>query len=78
MQKYTDTLEPYRALANAIILQAAKDYRKALRRIHKYPKDAAAIAEKDNCERFFHSDWYGILTKVDGDMLIRKLQEEVQ
>ena len=78
MQKYTDTLEPYRALANAIILQAAKDYRKALRRIRKYPEDAGALAEKDNCEKFFRSDWYGILTRVDGEMLIRKMQEEVQ
>ena len=78
MQKYTDTLEPYQALANAIILQAVNEYRKALRRIHKYPKDAGALAEKDNCEKFFRSDWYGALTRVDGEMLIRKLQEEVQ
>lgn len=80
MQKYieTDTLEPYRALANAIILEAVKDYRKALKKLSKYPDAADALAEKDRCERFFRSEWYGVLTTVDGEMLIGKLQKEVQ
>ena len=71
-------MDPYRRLAEAIVLATVNEYRKALKRLCKYPKDTAALAEKDNCEKFFHSNWYGMLTRVDGDMLIRKLQEEAQ
>ena len=71
-------MDPYRRLAEAIVLATVNEYRKALKRLCKYPKDTAALAEKDNCEKFFHSNWYGMLTRVDGDMLIRKLQGEVQ
>jgi hypothetical protein len=28
-------------------------------------------------EKFFHSGWYGVLTGVDPDYLIRKLREKV-
>lgn len=57
-------------LANAIILQAVKDYRKAL----KGPSlNAAVIAE---CERFFRSDWFRMLTKVDGEYLITNIRKE--
>ncbi len=68
----------YRALADAIILQAVKDYRKALKKLSKFPDHDGAIAEKDSCERFFRSNWYGVLTTIDGEMLISKLQKEVQ
>ena len=71
-------MDPYRRLAEAIVLATVNEYRKALKRLCKYPKDTAALAEKDKCEKFFHSNWYGMLTRVDGDMLIRKLQEEAQ
>ena len=67
-------MDPYRRLAEAIVLATVNEYRKALKRIRKYPEDAGALAEKDNCEKFFRSDWYGILTRVDGEML-RKMQE---
>lgn len=70
--------DPYENLANAIVLQAAKDYRKALKALHKYPKSKSAKADKDELERFFRSQWYASLTSVDGEMLIRKLQEEVE
>ena len=68
---------PYEKLANAIILQAVKDYRSALRKLKRKPGNALAHAEIDSIERFFRSDWYKCLTEVDGEMLIRKLKEEV-
>lgn len=69
---------PYEDLANAIVLQAAKDYRKALKTLRVYPKSRSAKADKDELERFFRSQWYACLTPVDGELLIRKLQEEVE
>lgn len=70
-------ISPYEALANAIIVQAAKDYRKALRQLKKNPQNSAAMTDAMSCERFFRSGWYGALTLVDGELLIKKLREEV-
>jgi hypothetical protein len=36
-----------------------------------------AMADKDEIERFFRSQWFTVLTSVDGGMLIRSLQMEV-
>lgn len=35
------------------------------------------MADKDEIERFFRSRWFSVLTSVDGEMLIRSLQMEV-
>lgn len=67
----------YTYLANAIIIQAAQDYRKALRILKRYPRNEFALTEKKNDEDFFTSDWYSQLTKVDGKRLLERLQKEV-
>lgn len=67
----------YENLANAIILQAAKDYRMALKSLNANPRNRSALVEKDEIERFFRSGWFSVLTSVDGEMLIRSLQKEV-
>ena len=61
--------EPYQELANAIILQAVSDYRKALK------CDARGV--KRECVRFFRSEWFNSLTNLNGEMLIQKLKAEV-
>ena len=58
-------MNPYEELANAIVLQAVKDYR--------LTDDEAELAE---IERFFRSDWFGVLTDVDPEYLIRRLRKE--
>jgi len=73
-----DVTENYVALANAIILQAVKDYRAALKTLKKNPKNTSALKDKADVERFFCSAWYGELTTVDGKFLLRKLQQEVE
>lgn len=70
-------MDGYEKLANAIIIQAAKDYRVALRRLRRKPNNKDAASEKESIERFFRSDWFRTLTEVNGEMLIRKLNEEV-
>ena len=69
--------DTYKRLANAIILQAVKDYRNALKRLKKHPRNETALYTKREVERFFRSDWYTSLTTVDPEMLILKLNEEV-
>lgn len=62
--------DPYRNLANAIVVQAAKDYRKALRQLRRNPRYETARNEKNDVERFFHSEWFHYLTNVDPDYLL--------
>lgn len=67
----------YEKLANAIILQAVNDYRKALKRLKKNPENKMASYTKKECERFFRSGWYTSLTAINPEMLIEKLNKEV-
>ena len=67
----------YERLSNAIVLQAVKDYRNALKRLKKHPQNEKALNTKREVERFFRSDWYASLTTVDPEMLITKLRKEV-
>ncbi len=58
-------MNPYEELANAIILQAVKDYR--------LTDDERELQE---IERFFRSGWFGVLSKVDLEFLIKELRKE--
>ncbi len=70
--------DPYERLANAIILQAVADYRVTLKKIKAHPRDRKAIDEALEIERFFRSGWFSQLTSVDGEYLIKRLQDEVR
>lgn len=70
-------MNPTENLANAIVLQAVKDYRKAQRRLKKNQRDADSKATCRECERFFRSQWFQTLTSIDGEVLLAKLKEEV-
>lgn len=70
--------DPYERLATAIVLQAVSDYRVALKKIKAHPKNREAISEALEIEKFFRSGWYSILTDVDGEYLIRRLQDEIR
>lgn len=72
----TPEIDPYQELANAIVIMAAKDYRRALRIQRRNPDSHAAKIKIDEIERFFRSEWYQLLTSVDGEMLITRLREE--
>ena len=67
----------YENFANAIILQAVKDYRIALKSLKANARNRTAQADKAEIERFFRSQWYSALTDVNGEMLIHSLQKEV-
>ena len=61
-------------LTNAIVLQAVKDYRKALKGFSINGKSSSAVIA--DCERFFRSEWYRQLTNVDGEYLITNIRKE--
>lgn len=68
--------DPYQNLANAIVIAAAKDYRDALRSLQRNKNNDKAKRMKEEVERFFSSDWYSVLTDLDGAFLMRKIREE--
>ena len=55
-------IEPYERLANAIVVQACTDYR------------FGRISDSQ-MERFCHSQWYQLLTNVDGGYILNRLRE---
>ena len=71
-------MEPYESLANAIVMQAVKDYRTSLLHSKKRPDNKGYQIEVASLERFFRSDWYGELTNLNAEYLIRRVKEEVQ
>lgn len=73
-----DNLECYENLANAIILQAVKDYKTVLFRLEDHPNNRDAQFEKKRLESFFHSNWYNTLTDLDACTLILGVQARVK
>lgn len=63
-------MDGYKELANAIILQAVKDYRKALKHDER--------GRKREIEQFFRSEYFSMLTNISGEMMIQKLRAEVK
>lgn len=53
-------------LVEAIVKQAAKDYRAV-----RYEKESY---EKDKLESFFLSGWFHLLTGLDGDLVLERLK----
>jgi hypothetical protein len=66
----------YKNLANAIILQAVDDYRNLLR--DKQPNIKYLEVSITEIEKFFRSEWFKILTDVDGEYIIKKLRKEYE
>ena len=64
-------MNPYEALTNAMILQAAKDYRAS------WKKRNGAI-ERRQIQKFFHSRLFANITDVNPDYLIERLEAEHQ
>ena len=56
----------YEELANALVLQAVKDWRSGDER------------DKAEVEHFFRSAWFGCLTKLDPEALIMNLRKEIR
>ena len=74
----SENVDAYVNLANAVILTACKDYRKVLKKLSRNPGNRDALVAKKLIERFFQSGWFGILTSIDPEMLIDRLQKEVR
>lgn len=64
----------YQELANAIIIQAIKDYRQICRILSRNPDNKLEQHKKKNIEAFFVSDYFAAITNLDGHVLLQKLK----
>lgn len=73
----SEKITPYERLAGAIVSKAVDDYRYTLRKLKKYPRNYNLNGQKEELLRFFRSDWFTQLTDIDSEMLIHKINEEI-
>lgn len=69
-------MDGYELLARAIILKAVDDYRSARKVLAKNPNNIFAKDKIAQCERFFLSAWFTVLSNVDGELILNKLKDE--
>ena len=65
-------------LANAVVIQAAIDYRQAMKDLWLCPRDAKAKYMLEDCENFFKSRYFNFYTSINGVWLMNKLKEEFE
>ena len=63
-------------LANAVIIQAAEDFRAAQRILQADPENAEAKKTVAETEAFFLSEYYSRLTAYSGRKLLNRLRKE--
>ena len=71
-------MEPYQALANAIVELAVKDYRTALKYHYCHPDKKEYADAVDSLEQFFRSGWYGMLTDLDSEYIMISVRRMVR
>ena len=68
--------DPYQALAAAIVKQAANDYVNDIRKLRNKKltnrQREMVIDDKTDCERFFRSKFFGLISDVNADALIQE------
>ncbi len=72
------SMDPYQALGNAVVLQAVKDYRDAVKKLSRGKKNTTAEKTKNECERFFQSGYFNVFTELDGKALLSQLEKEAE
>jgi hypothetical protein len=71
-------MEPYQALANAIVELAVKDYKRALKYHYRHPSRKEYADEVASLERFFRSGWFEMLTNLDAEVLVAGVRRMVR
>ena len=69
--------EGWKNLANGIVLQAARDYRRTLRRQGLNPEKETVSEYQLSIEQFFRSDWFKTICNLDGEALMLRIRAEV-
>ena len=72
------TNDPYKELANAVILQAVEDYRKWTKEYSGSRDDRKLRKKLVELKEFFRSEWFSLLTDLDGEQLLLRLKAELE
>ena len=67
--------EAYERLAAAIVVQAVKDYKGALRKEARGKATEETQSMIISCEIFFKSEWFMLLSDLDGPTLMQKVRK---
>lgn len=67
----------YADLANEIIMQSVRDYRKSLKTLKSDATDKQANKMKRDVERFFKSEWFKSLTSISPELIMERVISEV-
>lgn len=78
LKQNNKNIDGIQMLANAIVLQAAKDYRELYRKIEKNPNNHEARREIKMIEDFFLNGGVDIFTTADGATILKKLKEQLR
>ena len=63
-------------LLNAVVIQAARDYRAACHTLRRKPESREAQQMKEDAEAFFLSEDFSAYSSVDGKQILKMLKEE--
>lgn len=75
-EKNCDIENQYQLLANAIVMQAVKDYRFYIRKQFKSPNDAVVDGQIKLLEKFFKSDWFSELCNLDMKYVLDRVKKD--
>ena len=64
----------YENVANAIVIQAAKDFRRNIMILKNDPENEKASVDKQGIEKFFRSSWFQIISKANPDYILDRLK----
>lgn len=70
-------MKPYEILSNAIIMQAAEEYRNCLQALKRNPNDISYLKFKRKTEDFFYSEHFDNITNIDPHYLIKNIKERI-
>jgi hypothetical protein len=70
--------DPWQSLANAIMVQACEDYRTVCEMVKLKPRSKQWREERRKLLEFFKSEYCSLLSKVDVDVLIEKINKDME
>ena len=76
MEKEYNILCGWGEMTESLVLLAAENYRKALKKLQKNPDNIKARETKEEIEDFFRHGWFREAYHIEPDYMIRKLKEE--
>ena len=68
-------LDGYIQLAHAIVAVAAESYKYTLLAVRSHTQSDSVYRRKAELESFFLSEWFGLLSGLDGRYFIKRMQE---